>query len=397
MSTALEGIRVADFSHVIAGPFCTMILADMGAEVIKIEPPEGDASRSWQPPDLAGESTAFLSYNRNKQGVVLNLTSEEGRRVARDIVACADILVENFATGVMQRMGFDYPAMEKINPRLIYCSISGYGRTGAFAGRASFDQIVQAESGFMSLNGFPDREPLRTPLPVIDFTTGMFAAHAILAALYARERSGRGQYVEVAMFDNAFSLTAYFTMNYLITGEIPPRFANRSLIAAPIDMYDAADGKFYMTVASERVWRKLLKTLENPPELLVGDYANSSLRLQNQARLKEILQRFFSRASVAEWMQRLHAAGVPAGRIRNLAEAVNSPEAKERRVLGTAPHSKAGEVPNMRLPFVLAGTPLIAPRGAPVLGEHTRAVLSRLLGYGPERIAELVRTGVITP
>ena len=221
MAAPLAGVRVADFSHVIAGPYCTMVLADMGAEVIKVDPPEGDATRGYKPPEIGGESAVFLCYNRNKRSVVLDLAKEEGRQVARDLAARADVLVENFATGVMPRLGLDYAALKELNPRLIYCSISAYGRSGAYASRAGYDPIVQAESGLMSLNGYADRDPLRTPLALIDITTGMYAAQAILAALYARQSTGRGQYIEAALFDNAFALTSSYTMNYLATGTDP--------------------------------------------------------------------------------------------------------------------------------------------------------------------------------
>ncbi len=397
MVAALEGVRIADFSHVIAGPYCTMILADLGADVVKIEPPHGDAARAYKSPDLGGDSTVFLSYNRNKRSVVLDLSAEEGRQVARDIVARSDILVENFASGVMQRLGLDYAAMEKINPRLIYCSISAYGRSGPYASRAGYDQVVQAESGFMSLNGYPGKEPLRTPLAMIDLTTGMFAAHAILAALYAREASGRGQYIEAALFDNAFGLTAYFTMNYLVTGENPPPPGNSSPVAAPVGVFHAADGRFFMTVAGQSVWRKLLEVLGNPPALLTADFADNVARVQHEPQLIQILERLFGQAPLAHWIARMREGGVPAGPIRSIAEAVNSPEVKERAILGTAPHTKVGEVPNLRLPLELAGTPLRAPHGAPVLGEHTRAVLSELLHYDSGRVAELEQKSVIPP
>jgi formyl-CoA transferase len=395
MAAALEGVRIADFSHVIAGPYCTMILADLGADVVKIEPPSGDAARAYNSPDLGGDSTVFLSYNRNKRSVVLDLSIEEGRQVARDIVARSDVLVENFASGVMQRLGLDYAAAEKINPSLIYCSISAYGRSGSYAGRAGYDQVVQAESGFMSLNGYPGMEPLRTPLAMIDLTTGMFAAHAILAALYARQASGRGQYIEAALFDNAFGLTSYFTMNYLVTGENPPPPGNNSPVAAPLGIFHAADGKFFLTVASQSVWRKLLEVLGNPRELLTSDFEDNAARVQHEAQLVRILERLFGQAPLAHWIARMREGGVPAGPIRSIAEAVNSPEVKERAVLGTVPHARAGEVPNLRLPLELAGTPLRAGRGAPVLGEHTLAVLSELLRYDSARIAGLEHKGVI--
>ena len=397
MPAALDGIRIADFSHVMAGPYCTMILADLGARVFKIEPPQGDATRAYKSPDIGGDSTVFLSYNRNKQSVVLDLSGEEGRKVARDIVVRSDIMVENFASGVMQRLGLDYAAMKEINPRLIYCSISAYGRKGSYASRAGYDQVVQAESGFMSLNGYPGMEPLRTPLAMIDLTTGMLAANAILAALYAREASGRGQYIEAALFDNAFALTSYFTMNYLITGENPAPPGNSSPSAGPLGAFHASDGQFFLAVASQSVWRKLLEVLENPPELLTADFADNVARVQHGIQLNAILERHFARATLADWMTRMRAGGVPAGPIRSIAEATNSPEVKERAILGKAPHSRAGEVPNFRLPLELSGTPLVAAHAAPVLGEHTHSVLSEVLHYDAGRIAMLEQEGVIPP
>ena len=395
MTAALEGIRVADFSHLVAGPYCTMTLADMGAEVIKIEPPKGDATRGYTPPDLAGESPTFLSMNRNKKGVMLNLGGEDGRQVAREIVAHSDVLMENFATGVMQRLGLDYESLSKLNPRLIYCSISAFGRSGRFADRAGYDPVMQAESGLMHLNGFADGEPHKTAVAMIDVSTGMYAVQAILAALYARVTSGRGQFIDVPLFDNAASFASYITMNYLISGVDPQRLGNTSPLVVPSDIFDARDGKFYMTVAGDNVWNKLVKEMNDPPDLLTADFATNSARMRNQTKLKPILQRLFAQAPLEQWMQKLRSAGVPAGPIRSIAEAVASPEMKERAIIGTAPHTRAGTVPNVRLPMAMSGTPLIAPRGAPVLGEHTRSVLTGLLNYTPERIDELEKKNVI--
>jgi crotonobetainyl-CoA:carnitine CoA-transferase CaiB-like acyl-CoA transferase len=397
MTAALEGVRVADFSHLIAGPYCTMILADMGAEVIKIEPPKGDATRGYTPPDLAGESPTFLSMNRNKQSVMLDLRSAEGRQVARDIVARSDVLMENFATGVMQRLGLDYETLAKFNPRLIYCSISAYGRSGRYADRAGYDAVVQAESGLMSLNGHPGGEPHKTAVAVIDIPTGMYAAHAILAALYARKDSGIGQFIDVPLFDNAASFASYITISYLVSGINPEPLGNKSPVVVPSDVFDAQDGKFYMTVAGDSVWKKLVRAMGDPPELQIADYTNNSARTRNEPKLKPLLQRLFAQAPLAQWMEKLRAAGVPAGPIRSIAEAVASPEMQERGIIGTAPHTSAGTVPNLRLPIAMSGTPLIAPRGAPVLGEHTHSVLAELLNYKPERIAELEKKTVILP
>jgi crotonobetainyl-CoA:carnitine CoA-transferase CaiB-like acyl-CoA transferase len=255
--------------------------------------------------------------------------------------------------------------------------------------------VVQAESGLMSLNGFPDGEPHKTAIAMIDITTGMFAAHAILAALYARVASGRGQFIDVPLFDNAASLGSYQTMNYLVSGVNPQRLGNNSPIVAPVDLFTAQDGKFFMTIGGDSVWNKLVKALGDPPELQSADYATNNARLKNEAKLKPVLETMFGQASLAEWMERLRAAGVPAGPVRSIAEAVDSPEMKERGIIGTAPHTGAGTVPNLRLPMAMSGTPLIAPRGAPVLGEHTHSVLAELLNYQPDRIADLEKKGVI--
>lgn len=397
MTAALEGVRVADFSHLIAGPYCTMILADMGADVIKIEPPKGDATRGYTPPDLGGESPTFLSMNRNKRGVMLDLRSEEGRQVARDIVARSDVLMENFATGVMPRLGLDYETLSKSNPRLIYCSISAFGRSGRFADRAGYDPVIQAESGLMYLNGFPDGEPHKTAAAMIDVSTGMYAVQAILAALYARVSSGRGQSIDVPLFDNAASFVSYITMTYLVSGVDPQRLGNNSPVVVPSDVFDARDGKFYMTVAGDSVWNKLVREMGDPPELLSADYTTNNARMRNQKTLKPILQRLFGQAPLEEWMQKLRGAGVPAGPIRSIAEAVASAEMKERGIIGTAPHTGVGTVPNVRLPIAMSDTPLIAPHGAPLLGEHTHSVLTGLLNYQPERIAELEQHNVIMP
>lgn len=391
---ALQGIRVADFSHVFAGPFCTMTLGDMGAEILKIESPAGDAARAY-PPHLHGESPSFLSLNRNKRGLVLNLGTDAGRACALEIIERSDVLVENFATGVMARLGLDYPSISRINPRLVYCSISAYGRTGKFSNRAGYDYVIQAETGMMSLNGHPDGEPHKTPIPFVDLASGMLAVQAILAALYARHSSGHGQHIDVPLFDSAVNLSAFQIMNYLASGENPVRMGNHSPIVAPVDLFAASDGVFFMNIAGDRVWTKLVGVLGNDPALLADDYATNAARVRNETSLKPILQRLFARQTVAYWIETLRAAGVPAGPVRSIAEAVHSPEMIERQLIGEAPHTAAGTVPNIRLPLSMSGTPLVPARGAPLLGEHTMEVLENLLGYSRARVSELSAAGAI--
>src|SRR5271155_4053368 len=244
--TALDGLLVIDFTRVVAGPACTQTLADFGAEVIKIENPEGgDDTRHYEHAEIGGESAAFLSLNRNKRGIVLDFTKPESLAVARELIKKADVVVENFSSGVMKKFGLDYESVAPGNPRLVYCSISAYGRKGPFASRPGFDPITQAESGFMSLNGFPDGPPVRTGTPIIDMATGMTACNAILLALLARDRLGRGQHVEVALFDIALSLTGFYGMTYLMTGVNQSRFGNSPNGSPSVGVYQAADGPFY--------------------------------------------------------------------------------------------------------------------------------------------------------
>jgi crotonobetainyl-CoA:carnitine CoA-transferase CaiB-like acyl-CoA transferase len=390
MPTALEGMRVVDFSHVFAGPYCTMALADLGADVVKVEPPGGDSTRAFQPPSLGGESPSYLAMNRNKRGIVLDMGDPAAREAARELVLRSDVLVENFASGVMARWGLDHQTLAKVHPRLVYCSISAYGRDGPLAKRAGYDAVIQAETGMMSLNGHADGDPHKTALPFVDLATGMFATQAILAALIARGRTGEGQFIDVPLYDSAVALTSYQMMNFLASGVNPRRIGNHSPVVAPVDLFDAKDGRFFLNIASERVWGKLVSVLGDPPALQAPEFATSAARVKHQdTLLKPLLQAMFATRSLADWLEALRAAGVPAGPVLSIAEAAASPEMRQRGVIGRAPHSTLGEVPNLRLPMHMAGTPLKAPVGAPVLGEHTADVLSDWLGWSPDQAAAL--------
>src|SRR3954465_388208 len=266
--TALDGLLVVDFTRVVAGPACTQTLGDFGAEVIKIENPDGgDDTRSYQNGEVAGESCAFVSLNRNKRDIALDLTQPQAREVALQLIARADVVVENFSSGVMKNYGLDYASVEPTNPRLIYCSISAYGRQGPFATRPGFDPITQAESGFMSLNGFPDGPPVRTGPPIVDMATGMSACNAILLALLARERLGRGQHVEVALFDMAMAMTGFYGMAYLMNGLNPGRFGNSPNGSPSVGLYEASDGPLYMACANDRLYRRLVTEVLERPDL----------------------------------------------------------------------------------------------------------------------------------
>lgn len=394
--TALDGLLVVDFTRVVAGPACTQTLADFGAEVIKIENPEGgDDTRHYEHAEIGGESAAFLSLNRNKRGIALDLAKPEGRAVARELINKADVVVENFSGGVMKKFGLDYDSVAADNPRLVYCSISAYGRKGAWALRPGFDPITQAESGFMSLNGFPDGPPVRTGYPVVDMATGMSACNAILMALIARDKVGRGQHVEVALFDIATAMTGFFGLTYLITGNNQSRFGNSPNGSPTVGLYEALDGPFYMACANDRLVRRLMVEVLDRPDLTTDPaFATRKARTANKEKLRQILAEIFAGHSREHWIAKMKAVNVPVGYLRTIEEAFNAPEMRERDRVNEIPHPTAGSVPNIEPPIGLKLTPTVAPVAAPLLGQHTRDVLRNTLGYDDERIAELTRAGV---
>ena len=392
--TALDGLLVVDFTRVVAGPACTQTLADFGAEVIKIENPDGgDDTRSYEHADLAGESAAFISLNRNKRGIVLDFTNPAAREVARELIARADVVVENFSASVMKKYGLDYESVAPANPRLIYCSISAYGRQGPFASRPGFDPITQAESGFMSLNGFPDGPPVRTGPPAIDMVTGMSACNAILLALLARDRLGRGQQVEVALFDVALGMTGFYGMAHLMTGENFSRQGNSPNGSPSVGLYDAADAPFYIACANDRLYRRLVIDVLGRPDLASGEFADRRSRTANKDRLRTILNGIFAGDSRESWVTKMKSANIPVGYLRTVEEAFSSPEVRERHRVSQIPHPAAGTVPNIEQPIGLSLTPVADPVAAPLLGEHTREVLRKTLGYDDARIAALAEAG----
>jgi crotonobetainyl-CoA:carnitine CoA-transferase CaiB-like acyl-CoA transferase len=393
--TALDGLLVIDFTRVVAGPACTQTLADFGAEVIKIENPQGgDDTRHYEHADLAGESAAFVNLNRNKWGIALDLAKPEACEVARELIARADVVVENFSSGVMRKYGLDYASVAPGNPRLVYCSISAYGRQGPFASRPGFDPITQAESGFMSLNGFPDGPPVRTGPPAVDMLTGMSACNAILLALLARDRLGRGQHVEVALFDIALSMTQFYGMAYLMSGKNPSRQGNSPNGSPSVGVYNASDAPFYIACANDRLYRRLVIEVLGRPDLASGEFGDRRSRTANKDKLRAILTGIFVQDIRENWMAKMKAANIPVGYLRTVEEAFNSPEARQRHRLSQIPHPTAGTVPNIESPLSLGLTPVVDPVAAPLLGQHTREVLRQKLGYDDARITALADAGV---
>jgi crotonobetainyl-CoA:carnitine CoA-transferase CaiB-like acyl-CoA transferase len=393
--TALDGLLVVDFTRVVAGPACTQTLADFGAEVIKIENPEGgDDTRAYEHAEIGGESAAYLSLNRNKRGIALDLANSAAREVARELIAKADVVVENFSASVMEKFGLDYASVAPTNPRLVYCCISAYGRKGPFASRPGFDPITQAESGFMSLNGFPDGPPVRTGPPIVDMATGMSACNAILLALLARDRTGRGQQVEVALFDTAMAMTGFYGMAYLISGANPGRFGNSPNGSPTVGLYEASDGPLYMACANDRLYRRLVtEVLERPDLITDPEFANRRSRSANKEKLRAIIASVFASDRVENWIAKMKKANIPVGYLRTVEQGFNAPEARERHRLSRIPHPTAGSVPNIETPITMGLTPAIDPVAAPLLGQHTREVLGKTLGYDARRIAALAAAG----
>jgi crotonobetainyl-CoA:carnitine CoA-transferase CaiB-like acyl-CoA transferase len=368
----------------------------MGAEVIKIEAPgRGDDLRRYPPVDKDLELGApFLWTNRNKRSVALDLKSSKAVEIARELIATADVVVENFSTGVMARFGLDYQSCREIKPEIIYCSVSAYGRDGTFADRLGFDPIAQVESGFVSMNGYADREGVRALSPVMDISTAMMACNAILGALVARERSGLGQAIEVSLFDNAVLMTGYATMQHLFTGANPQRHGNTSPDTCPSGVFQAKDCSFYINCGNDKIFQRLMSQVIGRADLASAEiYATGPDRIRRRDELFAILGEAFAQQPWAHWQARMRAAGVPCGQVRTVGDAIRSPEARERGIVTRIPHQRAGWVPNVSLPIRYSRTPVVDPVAAPAVGQHTDGVLRELLGYDDEQLARLAEAG----
>jgi crotonobetainyl-CoA:carnitine CoA-transferase CaiB-like acyl-CoA transferase len=396
---ALEGIRIVDFTHFIAGPFATMMLADMGADVIKIEAPgRGDEFRYYPPahPDEATLGAPYLWANRNKRSIALDLKSEAGKQVARDLIASADIVAENFSTGVMERLGLGYQDCKKLKSDVIYCAVSAYGREGSFADRLGFDPIAQAESGFVSMNGYPDRQGVRALSPVMDISTAMMACNAMLGALVARQRTGRGQFVEVALFDNAVLMTGYATLQHIFTGDEPQRHGNTSPDTCPSGVFQASDRAFYIHCGNNKIFHRLAAQVLDMPELAQDPVlADRNGRIARRAELFKILDEAFLRHPWKFWQERMRSASIPCGEVRTVGETLRSPEGRERKLVSRVPHAELGWLPNIRLPIQFSETPVADPVAAPLVGEHSQQILSETLGYSASVIDQLIQSGAV--
>ncbi|MGI4812578.1 MAG: CaiB/BaiF CoA transferase family protein [Janthinobacterium lividum] len=396
VAAPLAGIRVIDFSHFVAGPFAAMQLADLGAEVIKVENPvRGDEFRHYPPYDerLAGEGAPFLWTNRNKKGVAIDLKSPEGLRVVKALIQQADVVIENFSSGVMERLGLSYAACSADNPKLVYCSVSAYGREGAFADRLGFDPVVQAESGFISMNGYADRQGVRTGPSTMDIGTAMLASNAILAALFERSRSGHGQQLEVSLFEGAVTMLGFAAMQSLFNEITPGRHGNSSPDTAPTGVFHASDGDIYIACTSTPIYQRLFTAIGREDLAHDATLATKAARLEHRDQLFEVLNSALSKDTRENWQAKFRAARIPAGSVRTVPEALHSPESQARGIVSRIPHPTAGSIPNVASAIRLKRTPVVAPRAAPILGQHTDEVLRDVLGYDDARLHELARSG----
>jgi crotonobetainyl-CoA:carnitine CoA-transferase CaiB-like acyl-CoA transferase len=365
----LHGVRVVDLTRILSGPFCTLLLADMGAEVIKVEPPGGDPLRA-QGAIVQGLSWYFVAFNRNKQSLVLNLRSARGREALRRLLATADVIVENFRPGVMADLGLEWPRLSALRPGIIHTSVTGFGERGPYAGRPAFDFITQAMSGFMSCNGTPETGPLRTGAPVSDLLAGLYAALGTVAALYRRGQTGRGEHVSVAMLDSMLSIGAFLTANFFATGQPPLPTGNDHTLVAPYGLFTAQDGEIAIAPSND------------------GVFCTNALRVQHRAAINAIINARLAQAPKAHWIDTLNAAGVPCGVVMNLAEAFADPQVLSQEMVLRLEHPGHGTVQMTGFPLKFTEAPCALRCPAPELGAHADSVL-RALGYSQADIAAL--------
>jgi crotonobetainyl-CoA:carnitine CoA-transferase CaiB-like acyl-CoA transferase len=392
----LDGLTVLDLTRVLSGPYCTMLLADMGARVIKIERPgAGDDTRAWGPPFVHGESSYFLSINRNKESVALDFKAPRGRAILDDLIARADVLVENFHPGTLDALGLGYAPLAAKHPRLVYCSITGFGATGPLRHRPGYDAVVQAEGGLMSLTGPGDGDPYRLGVAIADIAAGLFAAQGIALALFVRERTGRGQLVDIGMLDSVASLLTYQAGIYFTTGRTPVRMGNRHPSIAPYDTVAAEDGTLVLAVGNDAQWRTFCGIAGLASLAEDERFATNAARVEHYDELRPLIARALRARSRQEWIDRLVPAGVPCAAVRGLDEVLTDPQLAAREMIQSVRHPAAGPVKVLANPIKLSETPPAVEAPPPRLGEHTARVLQELLGLAPADIARLKSDGVI--
>ena len=391
MPGPLEGTRILDVSRVLTGPFCTMILGDLGAEVIKIETPSGgDDTRQWGPPFIAGESAYFLSINRNKKSLTLDLKSEEGRRVFYDLATRCDVMIENFRPGVTEKLQIDYSTISKKNPKLIYCSITSFGPDGPYKDWPAYDIVIQGMGGLMGITGEPDRPPVRIGVAISDLGAGMYAAIAILAAMASRQRTGRGQLVDVSLLDSTVSLMTYMAANFFATGQSPRRMGSAHPTIVPYQCFKTKDGEFItVAIGNDKLFRNFSEAIGSKNLADDPKFSSNAQRIANRDELVTLLEQLFQQKTREEWLHILTEAKLPVGPVYSIAEIFSDPQIQHSKMQVKITHSKAGEIGQIGVPMKFSETRTEIRDPPPLLGQHTDEILRTLLGYNSRLIAEL--------
>ncbi|MEK7338241.1 MAG: CoA transferase [candidate division NC10 bacterium] len=392
---ALEGMVVLDATQIMAGPFCTLLLADMGADVIKVERPDGgDDTRRMGPPFIAGESAAFLAMNRDKRSLALNLKTEEGKDLFRRLARRADVLVENFRPGTMERLGLGYEAVREVNPGMIYCSISGFGQTGPYRLRGGFDLVAQGMSGLISSTGHPGGPPTKIGVPISDLNAGIYAAYGILSAYIHRLRTGRGQRIDTSLLEGAIAYTFWESAIFFATGKNPEPMGSAHRLNAPYQVFRTKDGLLSVGAATQGTWEMLCQAIGRPDLVADPRFRDNAARIERYQALAAILEDVFQQDTTASWLSRLEQAGVPAGPIYSLAQVYEDPHVRAREMVVEIEHPVAGRVRNIGIPVKLSDTPGRITRPAPTLGQHTNEILE-WLGLDKPAITRLRESGVV--
>ena len=396
-SLPLAGVRVLDLSRVMAGPWCTMVLGDLGAEIIKVEHPQrGDDTRDWGLPVGSTETAYFNSVNRNKRSVTIDLQTAEGQQLARELAHTSDVVIQNFKFGGAEKLGLGYERLKQERADLIYCSISGYDRAGPEAARPGYDLVVQGEAGLMAMNGEATQPPLKFGVAAVDIMTGMYSAQAILAALFDRTRTGSGRHIEMALYDSGLMLTAYYGLEALIMGEDPPRCGNAHPSVVPYGVFDAQDGPLVVAVGNNAQFARLCREVIERPDLAEDERFKTNInRATHRAALLPELNREFAQRTRRDLLRGMTRAGIPCGEVLGLHEALSSPRATDTGLVTTQPHAVAGSVHVLAPPFRFDGARLPVRHVPPRLGEGTQEVLQNLLGLSDERLLQLKATGVV--
>lgn len=383
----LQGIRILDLSRVLAGPYCTMVLGDLGADVIKVESPEGDETRGWGPPFAAGESAYYLCVNRNKRSIVVDFNTAEGREILHKLIKQSDVLVENFRPGTLARYSLDYESASVLNPNLVYCSITGFGQTGPLRDKPGYDFMIQAMGGLMSFTGEPDGEPMKVGVAVADLFAGQNAVIAILAALQARTHTGKGQHLDISLFDSQLGMLANVASNYLISGNLPKRYGNAHANIVPYQSFQASDAWFILAVGNDKQFEKLCGVIGNWELGKDARFQLNAERVRHRDELIEILKPIFLQRTAAEWLSALESAGIPCGPINTLDQVFAEPQVEARGMVVHMQHPETGPTGMLRedlrlvgSPLKLSETPVEYKLPPPRLGEHTEEILRELLG-----------------